>query len=240
MPVNLIKMLFNAIGITISRKNTPANRNMTKLKEIFSRYQLYTMISEEVYVDNLMLCQQVSKIEGDIIECGVWKGGMIAGIAQLLGNNRKYYLFDSFEGLPAAREIDGSAAIAWQGNKKSAIYYDNCTAEEEFAISAMKLTGTTFFIKKGWFDKTLPSFSISGKIAILRLDGDWYDSTLTCLKYLYPQVNYDGLIILDDYYTWEGCCKAVHDYLSSISSASRIHRSLEGVAYIIKKDRYGN
>ena len=194
------------------------------------------MLPETSYFDNLFLTDQnIRNIQGDIIECGVWRGGMIAGIAELLGKEKKYYLFDSFEGLPDAKEIDGEGAKNYQMDKNSPNYYNNCTAEIEFSENAMKQTGTDYIIKKGWFNETLKDFA-SPPIALLRLDGDWYDSTMECMEYLYPHVVYDGLIIIDDYYTWDGCSRAVHDYLSRIKSASRISKSERGVCYIIKKD----
>ena len=141
------------------------------------------------------------------------------------------------QGLPAAKEIDGAAAIRWQGDKGSATYYDNCKAEIGFAQTAMKKSGASFELVKGWFAKTLPKFVAPKPIALLRLDGDWYESTMVCLTDLYPKVATSGVIIIDDYFTWEGCSKAVHDYLSSIKSASRIHSSPGGVCYIIKNDQ---
>jgi len=194
------------------------------------------MIPENLYLDNLLLTERMANIPGDVYECGVWKGGMIAGIAELLGNSRNYYLFDSFEGLPPAKDIDGQRAIDYQEKKEDPAYFDNCAADINFATEAMNLTGANYTLTKGWFNQTLPLFKSNKPIAILRLDGDWYDSTLDCLTYLYPMVNHGGIIILDDYYGWDGCSKAVHDYLSSIGSASRIYKSAENVGYIIKND----
>lgn len=70
------------------------------------------MITADDYVENLRLARWVGQVRGSIIECGTWRGGMIAGIADVLGRDRRYYLFDSFEGLPPAKEIDGAAALA--------------------------------------------------------------------------------------------------------------------------------
>jgi len=236
---SVIKFFLDTMGYELTKKNIPSKTNVA-LKKIFLKYQSYSMLPENIYIDNLMLIEQASKIEGDVCECGVWKGGMIAGIAELLGKGRSYYLFDSFEGLPAAKEIDGTDALMWQKNKEGATYYNNCSAEEYYAQKAMDLTKTDYYIKKGWFNETLPLYKNNTPIAILRLDGDWYDSTFDCLKYLYPFVNNNGIIILDDYYAWEGCSRALHDYLSSINSVSRIHKTVAGTAYVIKKDKYGN
>jgi O-methyltransferase len=148
---------------------------------------------------------------------------MISGIADVLGPGREYFLFDSFEGLPPAKSIDGASALAWQADKDSPNYLDNCTAAADFANAAMrKSSATRFSLVKGWFDDTLPSFRAPGGIALLRLDGDWYDSTMTCLKFLLPQVVAGGIVIVDDYHTWDGCTRAVHEQLAGTSSCWRI------------------
>jgi len=204
---------------------------------IYNEFSDFTMIEPKTYAENLRIAQLYgSSVKGDVVECGVWRGGMSAGLARLLGSGRKYYLFDSFEGLPPAKEIDGVEAIKWQEDAGSATYFDNCKAEMEFAQKAMQATGAEFELVKGWFSDTLPGFKPRGEIAVLRFDGDWYESTMDCFQNLYPKLNKGGLILIDDYYTWDGCSKAVHDYLSSIKSSSRICSSAGGVCYIIKND----
>jgi len=208
-----------------------------KLVEAYNNFKDFTMIPQDIYVENLRIAEAlVSNIKGDIVECGVWRGGMSGGMAKILGKNRTYYLFDSFEGLPAAKEIDGTDAISWQKDTSAENYFDNCKAEIEFATKAMSKTAVDFKLVKGWFSDTLPEFKFENQIALLRLDGDWYESTMDCLKSLFPKVAENGIIIIDDYYTWEGCSKAVHDYLSLIKSKSRIWRSPGGVCYIKKTD----
>ena len=192
------------------------------------------MIPESHFVDNLALATSVKDIAGCIVECGVWRGGMSAGLASLLGPNRTYYLFDSFEGLPPAQEIDGSSAIAWQKDTTSKNYYDNCSAPLDFANEAMKNSkASDFHLVKGWFSETLPTFPQAKPIALLRLDGDWYESTWVCLEFLYRNVTENGIIIIDDYYTWDGCTRAVHDFLSKNSITDRI-RSTGKTCYIVK------
>lgn len=231
-----IRKIIGKTGFSINRINPNQHRLAVSLKEIYFKYADYTMISPETYIGNLALCSKFLKLEGDIVECGVWRGGMIAGIAEMAGKTKKSFLFDSFEGLPKVKEIDGSAAAKWQQNVSGANYHDNCRAEISYATEAMDLSKTNYQLVKGWFDETTPKIVFPNRICILRLDGDWYDSTLTCLKHLYPKVNKNGLIILDDYFAWDGCSRAVHDYLSSISSISKIYTTQEGIGYIIKKD----
>lgn len=212
------------------------NYNQKKLEKIFNKYHEYTMIKKSTFIDNLILCQKYSSIPGCVIECGCWRGGMTAGISETINNKQKlYYLFDSFEGLPPAKEIDGKAALDWQSDTNSPFYYDNCKAEIEFAEKAMGLAkNNNYKIVSGWFKDTIPNMEFKEKIAILRLDGDWYDSTMQCLDGLYNHVTEGGIIIIDDYYTWEGCARAVHDFLSKNKLTDRIHKSEKGVCYIIK------
>jgi hypothetical protein len=104
-----------------------------RFRRIYQRYSNFTMVPEDIYVGNLRLARRVADISGSIIECGTWRGGMIAGIADVLGCSRRYHLFDSFQGLPPAKEVDGTAALAWQSNTTSPTYRNNCTASEEEA-----------------------------------------------------------------------------------------------------------
>jgi O-methyltransferase len=207
---------------------------LVKFKFIFRRYKSFTMIPEPQYVSNLELCWRFREIKGCVVECGTWRGGMIAGMVDTLGKNRPYHLFDSFEGLPQVKEIDGPDAKAWQANKEGKYYFANCLASEAEASKAMTVSmATDYTIHKGWFNVTLAEFKAKAGIAILRLDADWYESTIECLEHLFPQVNRGGLIVIDDYYAWEGCSKAVHDYLSQHKSPCRIS-SYNGTSYIRK------
>jgi hypothetical protein len=148
---------------------------------------------------------------------------MIAGIADLLGPGRPYVLFDSFEGLPPAREIDGRSALAWQADTSGPHYHDNCTADVEAARRTMAMSrATDYRLIKGWFAETMPGYVPPAPIAILRLDCDWYDSTLTCLEALWDHVAEEGVVLIDDYYTWDGCARAVHQFLAQRQSRARV------------------
>jgi O-methyltransferase len=204
-------------------------KDISKYSSVYRKYKEFTMLSQKEYIECLSLTAQFKNIEGCIIECGVWRGGMIGGIANVIGKDRNYYLFDSFEGLPKAKEIDGHSAIEWQKDVNSPGYYDNCKAEMEWAEKAMKKSGAeNYKLVKGWFNETIPDYPIKEPIAVLRLDGDWYDSTMTCLEGFFNKVAKGGLIIIDDYYVWDGCSKALHDYLSKNQRSERIY---EGYSY---------
>jgi O-methyltransferase len=222
------------IAATLERRRLRAS-----FREIYRKFRTYTMIHEAKYVNNLELCFEYKAIPGCVIECGVWRGGMSAGMVQVLGLDRRYFLFDSFEGLPPAQEhVDGTAAIVWQSKTDSPTYYNNCGAPEEEAAAAMKLSGaTSFSLVKGWFNETLPRFTPPSEIAVLRLDGDWYDSTRVCLDNLYPHVAPGGIVVIDDYYNWEGCARAVNEFLAGIASTNlvpRLRQFHDRAAYLIK------
>lgn len=204
-------------------------------RNVYKRFAAFTMIPDDIYILNLRLARRFAYVDGCVVECGTWKGGMIAGIASRLGN-RKYFLFDSFEGLPEVQEIDGAAAKEWQQNTQAPDYFDNCKAAKEDAEKAMQLSGAKdATIIKGWFNETLPHFDRSQQIAVLRLDGDWYESTMCCLDNLYDYVAPGGVIIFDDYYAWDGCARAVHDFLSKRKLSDRICQWQNKVCYLVKK-----
>jgi len=213
----------------------PYDRLRDQFLSLYKKYQDYTMIPQDLFIANLELCHRYKNLQGDYVECGVWRAGMSGAIAEILDDEKMLHLFDSFEGLPPAQEIDGEEALAWQKDTNASGYFNNCAAEETYARQAMTLAGReNYKIYKGWFNETLPSFN-NRTIGILRLDGDWYDSIMDCFNNLFPQVINGGIILLDDYYTWDGCSKAVHDYLSKIKSPSRVHQWNNQIGYIIKK-----
>jgi hypothetical protein len=187
-----------------------------RYRRIARKYKHWSMVSKAEYISNLRIAAHIKNVPGVVVECGTWRGGMIAGIADVLGRNRRYYLFDSFEGLPPAQEIDGMEALAWQSNKSAPQYYNNCAASEEEAREAMsKSSATDYRIIKGWFNSTLPKMDSNEKIALLRMDADWYDSTKCILDHLGDLVVPGGIVIVDDYYVWEGCTIAVNEYAAA-------------------------
>jgi O-methyltransferase len=214
------------------RKFVRILRDQRRFRKTYEKFRHYTMIPEEIYTGNLRLAAEVKDIPGAIVECGTWRGGMIAGMADILGPSRHYYLFDSYEGLPPAKEIDGEAALAWQKDVSSPIYFDNCRASEEEAARAMSMSAATDYrLVKGWFSETLPTATV-GPIAILRMDADWYESTKQILDSFATTVVPGGLIIVDDYHTWTGCTLAVNEFATARNWMIR-QFWLGGVCYIV-------
>lgn len=87
---------------------------------------------------------------------------------------------------------------------------------------------------QGWFNQTVTNYRSPRPIDVLRLDGDWYESTMTCLLALFEQVRAGGLIIVDDYYVREGCTRAVHDFVSQKALNVKV-RGLGKVCYFYKE-----
>ena len=209
-----------------------------EFKEIYMLCKEYTMTSVErmysLYQAVNYICNH--NIPGDIVECGVWRGGMLAAIVETLNaKDRPIHVFDSFQGLPEAKTIDGEDAIAWQSNPNGINYHDNCKAEKDYVASLMEnLNCTNTSIYEGWFEDTIPQTNIKD-IALLRLDADWYESTKICLDFLFDNVIEGGLIILDDYFAWDGCSRALHDFLSERKAIERINSCHNYFCYLIKR-----
>ena len=164
------------------------------------------------------------EISGDFVECGVWKGGS-AGLMGLAleafepGSSRKLHLFDSFEGLPQPCAEDGERAAEYSGgvNSGDLVSVHQCEAGldevRDFLLNTLSLPSNRLVFHKGWFQETIPHLGTEPEsIAVLRLDGDWYESTKVCLEHLYDRLTPGGIVILDDYFCWEGCKKATDEY----------------------------
>jgi hypothetical protein len=190
-----------------------------------------------------------SAIPGVLVECGVWRGGcslaMLRAQEETFGHVRRcVYLLDSFEGLPPVTARDGPLAQQWQSATEAPDYYDNCrasVAEVRRALDAFGFTARDYEIVDGWFDETLPGLAerlSAAGIALLRIDADWYEPTLACLDHLLPIVSPGGFVIVDYYYAWDGCARAVHEFLGRHDLPYRI-RSIPGFAgaYFVKSHR---
>ena len=174
-----------------------------------------------------------NNVPGPIVECGTWRGGCSFGSAliqkQIFGEVRiPVYLLDSFQGLPQAQERDGEKAVAYQKNTSSPVYFDNCRADLEDVMASRAKLGLTeqeCKIVPGWFSETLNGLKeilLDSGISMLRIDCDWYEPVRLVLEELEPIVDRDGVVVIDDYYVWDGCTRAVHDYLSRQDEPYRI------------------
>ncbi len=192
---------------------------------LFKNIMSNTMVGYKRLSNVYELTQSIEKnrTKGDFVECGVYKGGCAAIMAYICKKNnspKKIWLFDSFKGLPEPTKSDGIKAVEYASNKSSGKLQsiDKCVATlndvKKLFFSKLKIDRKNVIIKEGWFQDTLPvSKKEIGDIALLRLDGDWYESTKCCLDNLYDNVIAGGYVILDDYGLWEGARKALIDFM---------------------------
>lgn len=157
-----------------------------------------------------LVCNR-ENIRGAFVECGTWKGGSAAVLAASSGASL-LWLFDSFMGCPSPTSED----ISCKGRPGT---QGECRASPESMIDLFRrlhLDLRDVNVEAGWFSETIPAAVDSiGRIALLHLDGDWYESTKTCLKYLFPLVVPGGFIQVDDFYYWRGAEKAVREYFAA-------------------------
>ena len=184
----------------------------------------YTMLSEErlysLFTNAKKICSV--DIKGDFVECGVAGGGSSALLGYVIKkyskSERFLYAFDSFSGMPSPTSED----------KYEGVYAEDtgwgtgtCSAPESSLREVCSKLDINNFIKpvKGYFENTLPKNKNNfNSIAVLHLDGDWYESTKTILDNLYDKVATGGFLQIDDYGYWEGCRKAVHEFEANIGT----------------------
>jgi hypothetical protein len=170
----------------------------------------YTMLGIERLRTLRRFAEQIDQeqIPGDVVECGTCNGGSAAIMAQVAATSpldRYVYLFDSFEGLPPAGEEDGELAREYTGLCCGAM------GRVREVLQSLQVPLERVTLVKGWFDQTLPQAGV-GRIALLHLDTDWYESLRVCLENLYDRVEPGGFVVIDDYGYWEGCRRAWHDF----------------------------
>lgn len=185
-----------------------------------SSERLYALIEAVKYVVQ-------HNIPGDLVECGVWKGGSMMAVAETLlklgVSDRKLYLYDTFAGMTAPTDEDkdmeeqsaSELLIKDANHKKESVVWAFATIDEvKNNISTINYPSANIHFVKGDVLKTIPA-TMPGQIALLRLDTDWYESTRHEMEHLYPKLCSKGVLIIDDYGFWKGSRKAVDEYISN-------------------------
>jgi O-methyltransferase len=177
-----------------------------------------TMIGWE-RLTNLQHCVEdvlESRVSGDMIETGVWRGGATIFMRALLNvhgaHDRCVWVADSFEGLPRP---DADAYPPDRRDRHHVYKYLEVTQDEverNFERYGLLDDGVRFL--RGWFRDTLPGLR-SRAWSLIRLDGDMYESTTLALEHLYPQLSPGGYVVIDDYGAVPSCRRAVHDFRSN-------------------------
>ncbi len=215
---------------------------------IMERVRPFTMTSDERISAMVRAVRYVvgAGIPGDFVECGVWRGGtMMAAALTLLQcgvRDRSLHLFDTFQGMTEPTDVDvdfrGSAAAArFQSERTGPNASAWCRASLQEAKANLLSTGYPAdrlrFIE-GRVEDTIPAHA-PVEIAILRLDTDWYESTLHELRHLYPRLAVGGILLIDDYGHWEGCRKATDEYLATLAAPPMLCRVDYAAAIAVKR-----
>lgn len=176
-----------------------------------------------------------NQIPGDVVECGVWRGGSMMAIASCLQANqdtdRRLHLYDTFEGMPPAQDVDKDFLDTPAANQLDE--QDRADPRSVWCYSGiqevrqnMSRTGypeEQLQFVKGKVEDTLVG-EVPERIALLRLDTDWYESTKICLEVLFPRLVAGGVLIIDDYGHWQGCRQAVDEYFSKTATPIFLQR----------------
>jgi len=214
------------------RRNITIHRGFPKdmdpdFASLYKQCQPYTMTSLERMYSLYQSVQYIiaNDIPGSFIECGVWRGGSTMLIALILLKhnitNRQIYLYDTFTGMtePSSKDVrisDNRPAHSTWLKKQRTNHNEYAYASLDEVKQNMQRTSypnDQLVYVEGLVEDTLPS-SAPQHISLLRLDTDWYESTLHELIHLYPRLSTNGVLILDDYGHFAGARQAVDEYFS--------------------------
>lgn len=192
--------LFTAVGLRAGVRGL----------QTFSTVSSYTMVGRKRLETLYRLGRSINEsgVPGDIVECGVWNGGTAAVLASagMTDIGRRLWLFDSFEGLPEPTQVDGERAKSYEGKLVASV------VRVQEVLSQVGAPLDRVEIVKGWFEDTFPTVEIP-QIALLHVDADWYASVKLALERFYDAVQPGGYIVFDDYGYWQGCKKAVDEFM---------------------------
>ena len=173
-----------------------------------------TMVSKERLLNLETHCKKFIDTSYSFVECGVAKGGCLALMKHVAGTNNKIFGLDSFEGLPAITEKDRGTSNHCNPDEYVNKNLSGGIQSVYKTFDTLGIDMTNVHLVKGFFKDTLTKETIDsiGTIAVLRLDGDWYESTKICLETLYDKVVVGGVIIIDDYGYWVGAKVATDEF----------------------------
>lgn len=232
--LRLFKSLLKKINYDLNKietynfeKEFPEANNFEK--NLFKITSEYTMTSYERIFSLMKSIDFIrhNNVQGDFVECGVWRGGNLIIFQKFIEKynlQKKIYAYDTFEGMSNPEEIDrtfdGKSSIeALNKIRERKIKRDENILVAECSIEKVLENFKKFSQKenliciKGKVEETLKlKDNLPNKISILRLDTDWYSSTKIELEILFPLLEKNGILIIDDYGYWQGAKKAVDEY----------------------------
>lgn len=230
----IIKKIFNYFGLNIKRKSYENNLSpdiKEYEKRLIDNAKQFSMTSK---IRMLALCRafkyvKENNIEGDLVECGVWRGGNLILLQNLMDEfknfDKKIIGFDTFEGMTEPNQFDvnlknqkAKELLSEEKKIESDVKENNwCFSSYDSVLRNFNenTKSNNLILVKGDVKKTLnDNKNLPKKISILRLDTDFYESTKIELEKLYPLLSKNGILIIDDYGHWQGAKKAVDEYFS--------------------------
>jgi len=227
-------------GIDKPAEDPKAVSSDPEFLEIYEVARKYTMLWPKRLASLFERAKDVCArgVPGNFVECGVAAGGSSALLATVLSRKskepRKLFSCDTFEGMPAPTEADrhgtlDAMQVGWGAG--------TCAAPIDSLMEACRTLGVESYVEplKGLFSETLPVHREHiGQIAFLHMDGDWYESTRDILLNLYDQVAVGGIIQIDDYGFWEGCRRAVTEFVEARNIKLDLHQIDETGVWFVK------
>lgn len=194
--------------------------------ETYRRYHHLSMVPWKPLYWSWLAARHITlhKIPGDVVECGVYRGG--CSLMMATAHDRQAWLYDTYTGMSEPGEFDFKGEVKgdrfdarerYKARKKDGhVDWVYCSIEDVCtAIGQSGLDEKRFRLVKGMVEDTIPD-EAPEQIALLRLDTDFYESTLHELEHLYPRLSPGGLLVVDDYGSWAGSRKAVDEYVASL------------------------
>jgi O-methyltransferase len=190
----------------------------------YERFRPFTLVGIERFYDVYTHTRHIAQagIPGDFVECGVFLGGLMAAAAEFAANfgiaDRTFYLFDSFAGFPS-----GAGDTDVTGKPISFGSHPNFKRRVEQTLALSKCGSNRFELVEGFVEETLKRPPVD-EIALLRLDTDYYESTIVELEALYPRLSVGGVLIIDDYGHFGGVRRAADEFLARQADRCALHR----------------
>ena len=240
----ILKKIINKFNFKIEHKNSWYKRNEHFIAEIskpeleilknISDYSMSTPANHWAIVQSIKHIKNNS-IKGDLVECGVWKGGNLILFKKLIDQyklDKIIFAFDTFEGMPKPssedydlKDIEAEKIYNSYKNKDIKWCYSALEEVKENIFKFYPNSKESFKFIEGKVENTLNKpENLPDEISLLRLDTDFYESTKIELEILYPKLSSGGVLIIDDYGHWKGSKKAVDEYFNLKESFLWFHR----------------